>query len=97
MYQIMPDRFARAEGYGDANGKKLRTDWGGMPEYLPDKNGKILNNDFFGGNLEGVRRKLPYLKSLGVTHIYLNPIFKAYSNHRYDTGDYLTVDPLLGD
>lgn len=97
MYQIMPDRFARAEGYGDANGKKLRTDWGGMPEYLPDKNGKILNNDFFGGNLEGIRRKLPYLKSLGVTHIYLNPIFKAYSNHRYDTGDYLTVDPLLGD
>lgn len=96
MYQIMPDRFARAEGYGLAESKKLRNDWGGMPEYLPNENGKILNDDFFGGNIEGIRRKLPYLKSLGVTYIYLNPICKAYSNHRYDTGDYLSIDPLLG-
>lgn len=96
MYQIMPDRFAHAEGFGDSSGKKLRSDWGGMPEYLPNEKGKILNNDFFGGNFEGIRRKLPYLKSLGVTHIYLNPIFKAYSNHRYDTGDYTVLDPLLG-
>ena len=96
MYQIMPDRFAKAENFGNPVDKKLRSDWGGIPEYLPDKNGKILNNDFFGGNFEGIRRKLPYLKSLGVTHIYLNPVFKAYSNHRYDTGDYMQFDPLLG-
>lgn len=96
MYQIMPDRFSRANGFGDSSGKRLRSDWGGMPEYLPNEKGKILNNDFFGGNFEGIRRKLPYLKLLGVTHIYLNPIFKAYSNHRYDTADYTEFDPLLG-
>ena len=96
MYQIFPDRFARAEGFGNPDGKRIRNDWGGMPEYLPDENGKIKNDDFFGGNFEGIRRKTDYLKSLGVTHVYLNPIFKAHSNHRYDTGDYMTFDPLLG-
>ena len=96
MYQIFPDRFARAEGFGNAEGKRLRNDIYGMPEYLPDENGKIKNDDFFGGNFEGIRRKTHYLKSLDVTHVYLNPIFKAYSNHRYDTGDYMTFDPLLG-
>ncbi|MDD7165480.1 MAG: glycoside hydrolase family 13 protein [Clostridia bacterium] len=96
MYQIFPDRFARAEGFGNAEGKRLRNDICGMPEYLPDENGKIKNDDFFGGNFEGIRRKTHYLKSLGVTHVYLNPIFKAHSNHRYDTGDYMTFDPLLG-
>ncbi len=97
MYQIFPDRFARAEGFGNANGKRLRNDIYGTPEYLPDENGKIKNNDFFGGNFEGIRRKTDYLKSLGITHVYLNPIFKAYSNHRYDTGDYMSFDSLLGD
>ena len=97
MYQIFPDRFARAEGFGNAEGKRLRSDVRGIPEYLPDENGKIKNDDFFGGNFEGIRRKTGYLKSLGVTHVYLNPIFKAYSNHRYDTGDYMAFDPLLGD
>lgn len=96
MYQIFPDRFARAEGFGNADGKRLRTDIYGTPDYLPDENGKIKNDDFFGGNFEGIRRKTDYLKSLGVTHVYLNPIFKAHSNHRYDTGDYLSFDPLLG-
>lgn len=95
MYQIMPDRFAKAENFGVENGRYMRK-WGEIPEYLPDENGKILNNDFFGGNFEGIRRKLPYLKSLGINKMYLNPIFKANSNHRYDTGDYLTLDPLLG-
>lgn len=96
MYQIFPDRFARAEGFGKLSGKKIRNDWGGVPEYLPDKFGKIKNDDFFGGNFEGIRRKADYLKKLGVTHLYLNPVFKAYSNHRYDTGDYTCFDPLLG-
>ena len=95
MYQIMPDRFCKAQGYGDEFGKKMRSDWGGTPEYKP-VNGKILNNDFFGGNFEGIRSKLDYLKNLGVTRIYLNPIFEAKSNHRYDTGDYMKFDKLLG-
>ena len=51
---------------------------------------------FFGGNLWGVAEKLDYLKSLGVGVIYLNPIFKAYSNHKYDTADYMTVDKGFG-
>lgn len=97
MYQIFPDRYARAEGYGNADGKRLRNDWGGMPEYLPDENGKIKNDDFFGGNFEGIRRKADYLKELGIDYVYLNPVLKAYSNHRYDTGDYMRFDELLGD
>ncbi|HBF86304.1 MAG TPA: alpha-glycosidase, partial [Clostridiales bacterium] len=95
MYQIFPDRFSRAEGFGDASGRKMKK-WGDTPDYLPDENGKITNDDFFGGNFEGIRRKIGYLKDLGVTSVYLNPVFKARSNHRYDTGDYFSVDPLLG-
>ena len=95
MYQIMPDRFAKADGFGNSKGKRMREDWGGIPEYLPRK-GKIRNDDFFGGNFEGIRQNLDYLKSLGVTKVYLNPIFEAKSNHRYDTGNYLKFDELLG-
>ena len=54
-------------------------------------------NDYFGGNLRGIEQKLPYIKSLGVTHIYLNPIFESAENHRYSTSDYMSVDPYLGD
>ncbi len=97
MYQIFPDRFFKGEGdHPLAEGRYLRTDWGGMPSFRPNEMGKILNNDFFGGNLNGVREKLKYLKDLGVTVIYFNPIFEAFSNHRYDTGDYMKIDPLLG-
>ena len=97
MYQIFPDRFYRAEGdYPVRYGKILRENWGGLPSYRPNSSGKVLNNDFFGGNLNGVTEKLDYLQSLGVTVLYFNPIFEAYSNHRYDTGDYLKIDPLLG-
>jgi len=56
----------------------------------------VFNRDFFGGELEGVTQKLDYLKSLGVDAIWLTPIFKARSNHRYDTDDYMQVDPALG-
>lgn len=95
MYQIMPDRFCKEKGFGDSKGKRIRKDWGGTPEYKP-VNGKIKNDDFFGGNFEGIRSKLNYLKELGVTRVYLNPIFEANSNHRYDTGDYMKFDKLLG-
>ncbi len=95
MYQIMPDRFCKKNGFGNPIGKRMRDDWGGMPEYKP-RDGKIRNDDFFGGNFEGIRSKLDYLKELGVTRVYLNPIFEANSNHRYDTGDYMKFDKLLG-
>jgi len=99
MYQIFPDRFARSESYEPPAQNKefiLREDWGGDPNGKPDAKGIVKNNDFFGGNLRGILEKLPYLSELGVTVIYLNPIFQAYSNHRYDTADYRKIDPLLG-
>ena len=97
MYQIFPDRFAKEGNMPDIKGRIPREDWGGEPSFLPNEQGKVLNNDFFGGNFQGVRSKLPYLKSLGVTTIYFNPIFEAASNHRYDTADYLKIDPYLGE
>lgn len=98
-YNIFPDRFHRlevpkAEGY--RNARRIHENWEDTPEWRPDENGEILNNDFFGGSFAGIEEKLPYLKSLNVTTIYLNPIFEAASNHRYDTGDYKKPDPMLG-
>ena len=70
--------------------------WGETPYYRPDEHGHVWNNDYFGGDLEGIRSKLDYLKDLGVTCIYLNPIFESHENHRYNTANYRKVDPLLG-
>ena len=98
MYQIFPDRFA-ASGEPKENvpaGRTLRSDWGGQPAWRPNEQGKVTNSDFFCGDLKGVTQKLTYLKSLGVTCIYFNPIFESHSNHRYDTADYSRIDPLLG-
>ncbi len=99
MYQIFPDRFAKS-GTVDAAGKLepyiIHDNVNDIPVYLPNEEGKIINNDFYGGNLKGICEKLKYLKELGVGIIYLNPIFMAYSNHRYDTADYKRIDPLLG-
>ena len=96
MYQIFPDRFCKQGTMPDIKGRIAREDWGGMPSYKPNEQGKVLNNDFFGGNFKGIQSKLPYLKDLGVTVIYLNPIFEAASNHRYDTSNYMEIDPILG-
>ena len=96
MYQIFPDRFCKQGAMPDIKGRIQREDWGGIPSYRPNERGKVLNNDFFGGNFKGIQSKLPYLKDLGVTVIYLNPIFEAASNHRYDTSDYMKIDPFLG-
>ena len=99
LYQIFPDRFFKA-GSCDLSDKLgpywVHDNWEDCPHYLPDEHGEILNNDFFGGNLRGIEEKLPYLNSLGVDGIYLNPVCMAYSNHRYDTADYRRVDPMLG-
>lgn len=99
MYQIFCDRFARGK---DTNSLSVRTDilprtWGDTPYYKSEQfGGAYLANDFFGGNLKGITEKLDYLSDLGVQTLYLNPIFKAYSNHKYDTGDYECIDPMFG-
>lgn len=99
MYQIFPDRFFR-EGVCDCTGKLqpyiVHASEEEPPCWKPNERGEVLNHDFYGGNLRGIAAKLEHLQSLGVELIYLNPIFKAYSSHRYDTCDYLTVDPMLG-
>ena len=99
-YQIFPDRFHRT-GLPDVSGmvghRWLHESWDDQPVFRPDKNGQITNRDFFGGSLAGITAKLDYLQSLSVTTLYLNPIFEAASNHRYDTADYRAIDPLLGD
>lgn len=99
MYQIFPDRFNK-KGHCDASEKltpyTLHENTEELPFFEPDAAGIVQNNDFFGGNFQGIIEKIPYLKELGVQVIYLNPIFKAFSNHRYDTADYLQTDPLLG-
>ncbi|MBQ6402169.1 MAG: glycoside hydrolase family 13 protein [Firmicutes bacterium] len=95
-YHVFVDRFAKSGEPVRMEGKVNRADWGGMPEYRPNKDGEILNNDFFGGNLAGIREKLPYLESLGVSCLYISPIFEAYSSHKYDTSDYFRVDPMFG-
>ena len=98
MYQIFVDRFYR--GYGEVGTRDdviMNEDWeSGIPQYVEHQGEPVKNNMFFGGNLWGVAEKLDYLKSLGVGVIYLNPIFKAYSNHKYDTGNYLEIDSMFG-
>lgn len=98
MYQIFPDRFynSGSSKEGLPSDRNMREDWGGIPEWEPDGDGVITNSDYFGGDLKGIEEKLPYLKSLGVTCLYLNPIFEAHSNHRYNTADYSKIDPVLG-
>jgi len=98
MYQIFPDRFNRSPKYLAPKIDKnyvLREDWGGEPHKGSFEDG-VWNKEFFGGNLRGIIEKLDYLVDLGITVLYLNPIFEAFSNHRYDTGDYMKIDPLLG-
>ena len=108
VYQIFPDRFARGDDWEERAAEAVKhhkvgptraivEDWYQTPRYKKDENGRIAQWDFYGGTLEGIRSKLDYLASLGVTVLYLNPIFDAASNHRYDTGNYLEIDPMLGD
>ncbi len=99
IYQIFPDRFWRGktEAVDDRCDRYVHENWDEEMISVGDlRGGKYQELDFYGGNLTGVMEKLPYLKSLGVDIIYLNPIFRARSNHRYDTGDYSKIDPLCG-
>ncbi len=98
MYQIFADRFFIGEGaVGKRDDVIINEDWdGGIPQYAEKPGDDLKNNMFFGGNLWGVAEKIDYLKSLGIGVIYLNPIFRAYSNHKYDTADYLEIDTMFG-
>ena len=98
FYQIFPDRFCESQEnkhmpFAD---RIYRADKHAEPFWQPNETGGHLNHDYFGGDLKGIQSKLRYLHEMGVTFLYLNPIFEAHSNHRYNTANYLSVDPLLG-
>ena len=110
-YQIFPDRFYDGDPSNNraADDRGSRGDapiehrkWGQLPDNpdlsdLPGYDGDgIWSNDFYGGDLAGIRKKLDYLESLGVKTLYLNPIFEATSNHKYDTADYERIDRMFG-
>ncbi|WML34947.1 glycoside hydrolase family 13 protein [Clostridium sp. OS1-26] len=101
VYQIFVDRFRNGNKDGKVDNPKKNSfiygTWQDEPMYIRDANGKVVRWDFYGGNLKGVIEKLEYLKNLGVDIIYLNPIFEASSNHKYDTADYKSIDPMFGD
>ncbi|CAH1190061.1 Cyclomaltodextrinase [Paenibacillus plantiphilus] len=84
FYQIFPERFANGDPSNDPEGVEP---WGGKP----------TRTNFFGGDLQGVINNLDHLEELGVNAIYFNPVFEATTNHKYDTQDYLKVDPNFGD
>lgn len=100
FYQIFPDRFYNGNANGEISNPKPGSfhyaDWYDKPIYVKNERGEIVRWEFSGGNLAGIRKKIDYLKTLGITGVYLNPVFEARSNHRYDTGDYHKIDPMLG-
>lgn len=107
LYQIFPDRFAFSDDGTAERGIDYHRALGQTPEMHASRDEPVRwqprpferaysPDDFYGGTLKGIEAKLPYLKALGVTCLYLNPIVEARSNHRYDTSDYLKVDPILG-
>ena len=96
MYQIFPDRFRNSGESKMTPVDREIVPWTASPKWEPDPETGAWNKDYFGGDLKGIERELPYLFELGVTYLYLNPIFEAHSNHRYDTADYMKIDPTLG-
>lgn len=84
-YQIFPERFGNGDSSLDPEGT------------LPWGSAEPTPKNFFGGDLEGVIQNIDYLVNLGITGVYFTPIFKAYSNHKYDTIDYMEIDPQFGD
>lgn len=101
LYHIFVDRFNNGNRTGKpSNPKKnsfIYANWEDDPMYIKDENGDIIRWDFYGGNLRGIINKLGYLKKLGISIIYLSPIFESSSNHKYNTGDYKKIDPMFGD
>ena len=84
VYQIFPDRFYNGDNSIDVEGTDQ---WG---------KGKVHRRSIYGGDLHGIIDKLPYLEELGVNLIYLTPIFKSDTNHKYNTEDYFNIDPQFG-
>lgn len=101
LYHIFVDRFNNGNRTGKPNNPKknsfIYANWEDDPMYIKDENGDIIRWDFYGGNLKGIINKLGYLKKLGVSIIYLSPVFESSSNHKYNTGDYKKIDPMFGD
>ena len=97
MYHIFVDRFNRGskEPLVEMKNRTIHKSWDEEPVVGPDENG-LWTADFYGGDLRGIIEKLDYIKSLGTSIIYLSPIVKSQSNHRYDTADYEEVDPYAG-
>lgn len=97
VYHIFVDRFASSGKCELKERAEFDKDWdNGIPQYAEYPGADVANNVFFGGDLWGVAEKIEYIASLGVKTIYLSPIFEAYSNHKYDTSDYLAVDSMFG-
>lgn len=98
MYHIFVDRFKRDENAPPVKaGAVLNPDWeNGIPEFAAKNGDPLPNRTFFGGTLDGITEELDRLQAMGYDILYLSPVFDARSNHRYDTGDYETVDPALG-
>ena len=107
VYQIFPDRYRRDAHWherseqalaGNRAGtpRRIVEDWNEPPVYERNPDSSIACWDFYGGSLRGITEDLGRLQELGVTAIYLNPIFEAQSNHRYDTANYMKIDPMLG-
>lgn len=92
MYQIFPDRFYSSRKNKNLPPGRIYRNWGELPFYSDDK----ICTDFFCGNLQGIIEKIKYLRQLNISVLYLNPIWEAQSNHRYDTASYERVDPILG-
>jgi glycosidase len=104
MYQLFPDRFARASGHSSTAMQRVRNDpdrsyhddWHEDVDYADRIDRPYKACDFFGGSIQGILENLDYIQDLGIGVLYLNPIFESRSNHRYDTGNYARIDPLLG-
>ena len=98
MYHVFLDRFCEGQGRVQMRKGSVKDgDWeNGIPQFAEKAGDPLPNNVFFGGNLWGIIEKLDMLAEMGITVLYLSPIFEAASNHRYDTANYERVDSLLG-
>ena len=101
LYHVFVDRFNNGNRNGKVSNPKknsfIYANWQDDPMYIKDEKGDIVRWDFYGGNLKGLINKLGYLKKLGISIIYLSPIFESSSNHKYNTGDYKKIDSMFGD
>lgn len=100
FYQIFPDRFC--DGDPTNNVKTGEYTWHGQTSRAREWDDSVLDTkdykslDFYGGDLAGIKNKIPYFKEFGINSLYLNPIFQAPSNHKYDIVDYKKIDPHFG-